>query len=199
MKKIEIHSFIGVIGSGKDFRANKLHEQTGAPIFDFSDGVREFTFSFLGVTPPKTEEEYAKFKGTVYSFLVDNVLYHREGRNLLENVAETLREYNPRFWANLCTSKLEKSINNCEHTIFIANSCRLLEEATALEYLTYKYGAETKYTFCDFKSPRYEIRDHESENLAQEFLKRGFKDGDDITKFVKQLVQYGEFNQISRN
>ena len=53
--------YIGVIGSGKDYNAKKKQEETGGVLESFSEGVREFTFDFLG-WKPSTPEMYEKFK-----------------------------------------------------------------------------------------------------------------------------------------
>ena len=41
---------------------------------------------------------------------------------------------------------------------------------------------------CDYKSHRYEINDQVSENFARYFINKGFKDGDNITAELINIV-----------
>lgn len=180
--------FCGVIGSGKDYQSNKLQKETGGLVFDFSDGVRELLFKFLGVDPPKDEREYNKFKETThYSFLMNNTLYHAKGRDLLENVGATMREYNSEFWIDYCERRMELAIKNNLSDTFIVNSVRYINEAHRLFDLAKEFDMDIKFIFCNHKSDRYEIRNHESEKLAQKLLSYNLIDGQDITEILKTI------------
>ena len=66
-RKKLVYGLIGVIGSGKDFFAKELYnnhtnEGIQATILDFSDGVRDLTFSILGLPNPPSIEAYNRWK-----------------------------------------------------------------------------------------------------------------------------------------
>lgn len=188
MKRRKIVSYIGVIGSGKDYKANKLAMEKNVPVFDFSDGVRDFTFSFLG-WEPSNDKEYSDFKGKMFPMVMPgHGLFYITGRKFLENIGKRMREFDPDFWADYTIRQIEEQLmNNPDMDTIIVGSCRYANEAEALFSLTYDGVADVQFIFCDYRSERYESdRDDESEWFAQAFLSQGCKDGQDITDLVLQ-------------
>ena len=47
---------------------------------------------------------------------------------------------------------------------------------------------EVEIIFCNFKSGKYELNDHVSEDFARYFLNKGCKDGENITELVKEKL-----------
>jgi hypothetical protein len=185
MKKI--HVFIGVIGSGKDYNAAILTNELGCEKFGFSDGVREFTWKFLG-WEPKTDEEYEEFKYLEQIFNLPDGKWHViTGRELLENVATWMREIDPEYWGKYWRKTASSHFSNSDH--LVVKDCRFIEEIEKIVSLCEEEGWEYSFTFTDFKSDRYEIRNHKSEELAQSFIKRGFTDGEDLTHVCYQLAK----------
>lgn len=184
-----IYAYIGVIGSGKDYQARKH----GAPIFDFSDGVREFTFSFLGIDKKLVDREYALFKSSENFINIVDIYEPFEtrevtGREFLENVGTKMRQYDPDFWAKYCVSKAEKLIIEESPDLIVFNAVRYPNEASKIIELWEKYDYELTFIFCNYKSDRYEIRDHESEFFAQTILKMGAQHLEVVNLFVDYIV-----------
>lgn len=186
----KIYAFIGVIGSGKDYNSNKLLSKIeGSKKLGFSDGVRDFTFDFLGVKNVNPDsEEYSHFKEDYHLFSFGkNKNLSITGRKLMENAADKMRSYDPEFWGKEWLKKIEKVMT---YTVtVITPDVRHLEELEKLINVCEKNGWEYEIKFTDFKSDRYEIREHSSEYLAQSIIKAGFSDGDDITNFCERLVK----------
>lgn len=188
----EIKAYIGVIGSGKDYASEKYKEDTGAVIFDFSEGVRKMAFSILRYTPI-SKEEYVAFKKTrhvIFDGLDNGVPKFKTmtGRELLESVGKTMRDHNPNFWADYCsTQALQHIVNdNPEHICF--NAVRYPNEAKNIINLARRFKYELTFVFTNFKSSRYELRGDESEAFAQHILNLGCEHNQDITEIVKNLV-----------
>ena len=91
-----IKCYIGVIGSGKNFSSQKYASEIGSIVFDFSDGIRDYSWKFLGWNP-KTPSGYREFKTSSITFCGKTIL----GREFLENVAESMKKFHGlNFWAN---------------------------------------------------------------------------------------------------
>lgn len=189
MKKIV--SFIGVIGSGKDYASKKLLEENpGAKILGFSDGVREFTWAFLGWRP-KDEEEYEYFKANKVMVLngIDWLSVHNlTGRQMLENIAEHMRSIDPEYWGKYWFERAKTLLATTD--TLIVPDCRRDEEARKIINLASHLNIDRSFHFTNYKSHRYEIRDHISEKFAQHFLNEGYAHGEKINKAV-HLKVYG--------
>lgn len=177
---------IGVIGSGKDHQASLLEKQ-GFKIFGFSDGVRDFASKFLGIS--FEEINYEEFK--LQYFEVQGRYF--TGRNILENVAQEMKLYfGDDFWAKHTKEKAYIYISQTQ-TIkepdICFKDCRYPKEAYEAWELARITNQEIRFVFRNYISKRYEIRDHDSEYFAQRFLNMGFKDGDDITSVVKNILK----------
>jgi len=184
--KVNIWVYIGVIGSGKNYNAMCKQKETGGVIESFSDGVREFTFGFLNWRP-LTGKMYEKFKRHIFEIKYPNEIKKHDGRKFIENVGFTIRRYDKDFWAKYCQSKCVKHIENGIKDIIIYD-CRYLNEAKFIFELHNNYNIPVNFFFTNYKSERYEIRSDESEEFAQYFLELNCKDGENITKKIKKLL-----------
>lgn len=178
--------YIGVIGSGKDYNAKKKQEETGGVLESFSEGVREFTFDFLG-WKPSTSEMYEKFKYNIFKINYPNYTKCHDGRKFLENVGFKMRQYDQNFWAKYCQKKCIEHIKNGVKDIIIYD-CRYLNEAKVIFELIDKYQVIPYFYFVDYKSNRYELRKDDSEYFAQYFVEQKCKDGENITEKVRKLL-----------
>lgn len=178
--------YIGVIGSGKDFSAKSKKEETRGEIESFSEGVREFTWEFLG-WKPKTPEEYEQFKYQKFNVPVPNSEISCDGRKFLENIGSKMRKVNKDFWANYAKLKCAKLFSSGVKDVIIYD-CRYLNEARIALELQKEIGCEVHFTFCNYGSHRKEIRNDESEYFAQHFLKLGYKDGDDLFSEIVKMI-----------
>lgn len=171
----EIRAFIGVIGSGKDYQCSILEGQ-GFTKVGFSDGVRGLTWKFLN-WEPSNDFEYELFKSKEYDFLGEKLL----GREILQKVGTVMRDFNKDLWAtylyNRLTDLSEKGVVN-----ICVSDCRYVNEVEALIKFSRENKFELRINFCNFKSPRYELNDHESESMARSILDMGYQHLDDITQ-----------------
>lgn len=184
---IQIYAYIGVNGSGKDYQAN-LKKQglgEGTIVLDFSDGVRDFTFSFLG-WKPKNVQEYEEFKTGKSTMFLGN-LVHRTGREFLDNIGKRMRDYDNHFWADYTKNKaVEAYSEGCKNFVF--NSVRYDEEIEAIKLFATRCALNEeiyiKFIFCDYRSEKYDDTPREYQELALHFRDMGIEDLQDITKFV---------------
>jgi len=186
---IKIYAFIGVSGSGKDYQKDLIKEKSSNVIeLDFSDGVREFTFSFLGVKPPN-KPAYEKFKERLNTIDSGDKLKIMSGRDFLDNVGKKMRNYDPDFWADYTFSmalKKYRGLPEIKDHVFCFGSCRYKNEVeVVIEFFKFVKDSEgecdIKFIFCDYKSPKYDDRPLEYQQLALLLREEGCQDGDDIT------------------
>lgn len=194
MNSKKLIGYIGVIGSGKDYRCLNELKKGNSFKFDFSDGVRELTFGFLGMKP-LSGEEYEKWKIKEHNLSINEKSEKIQGRKFLENVGITMRKYKNDFWAKYCYKKIYEFFLHDYGEIAIVNAIRYIEEAECAFLAAKLNHVKCQFIFCDYHSNRYEIRDNDSEKFAQSFIDKGFKDGDDITKEVLRLIKDYNFNK----
>lgn len=186
----KVFAFVGVIGSGKDHMAKITAKSSGCKIFDFSDGVRDFTWGFLGYKPA-TEADYVEFKRSRNCLVFNCNDFKKDmcitGRKFLENVGFMMRSYDKNFWANYCFNKAKEYADQTNGDV-VFSAVRYVNEAEKVFKLARVIDAEVFFIFCDYKSHRYEIRNDDSELFAQSILAKGYQDGDDITELVHELI-----------
>ena len=171
MKKII--AFCGVIGSGKDYQAGNFVSK-GYKLINFAEPLKQILFKTLKIKN-YNHNNYELFKDSFWnpigSFLPVN------GRDLLQlgNHARHILDEN--IWVNAW----EKSIKN--ESEIVVSDCRYLNEAKKVISL----GGEIY--FCNYKSIKYNSKTKfESERMAQDLIKHGFKDGDNLTQyFIKKI------------
>lgn len=210
--KGKIYGLVGVIGSGKSYRAEEFISDAACakrPLImgDFSEGIRETLMNILTGESKKIDcnsEAYAMWKrfhsGICLPFLEEGVPYKTlftekvSGRELLTRTGEYLKKvFGPHIWARWtenfvfdCWNKMsDEDADACD---IVFGSLRFDCEAEAIFRVAEWAGKEVKIYFCDYHSDAYELSDHVSEKFAQYFLSLGCKDGDDITKLVKQKL-----------
>lgn len=208
-RKGKIYGLVGVIGSGKTYRAEQLQVDAACaerPMImgDFSEGIRQtlmniFTGGNRGIQLDGSV--YAHWKAMPQGIFVptsgNGVLpdsYFVSGRQMLQRTGEFLKTLAGedvwarwtsldviRKWANLPVEQAHV----CD---IIFGSLRFDCEANALFQVAASTSKEVEIIFCNFKSDRYEINNHVSENFARYFLDKGCEDGEDITKLVKEKL-----------
>ena len=187
-------SYLGVLGGGKDFSANKLVKE-GYIKVAFADELREMAWDILGWKPDAGDfdRQYDWFKKlsigmrpeisissdrNLKSSYAPPYPFNKEltGRQFLQNLGtEGIRKRDPDFWARITKQKIQKLLD--EGKKVVTTDSRFLNEVKVLSEL----GAQ--FIFCNYKSDRYDDKNtHESEALAQSLLKRGYKD-QDIVEF----------------
>ena len=171
-----IKAYIGVIGSGKDYRAKQECDIQ----LSFADQLREDVWKMIG-WKPKTPEEYDMFKRSTFALFngvgnVSSLLPLFTGRDLLQRYGtEVRRAEDEKHWCDCLIRRLEiLSSTNNENSIGITD-CRFANEVSALIKFSKRanklgYNIQLEFIHTDFKSDRYNyIAEHESEKLAQKF------------------------------
>lgn len=207
--KGKIYGIVGVIGSGKTYRAEQLQvdaacEERPMILGDFSEGIRQtlmniFTGRNRGVQLDSSV--YAGWKNAQQSILLPTSgngllpdIVKVTGREMLQRTGEYLKtlageDVWARWTANAVTNSWAKmSEEDAEICDIVFGSLRFDCEAEAIFKVAEATGKEVKIYFCDYHSDSYELNDHVSEKFAQYFLSLGCKDGDDITELVKQKI-----------
>lgn len=190
-----IHAFIGVVGGGKDFRANALKSE-GFIRINFKDELLDMASDLVGYdVRGNCEEDYAWFKAMpvgvrrpgnplhaniISAQMVRLLKEHPEimtGRRLLTRLGtEVMRKRDQDYWIKTFVTKATKALAE-GHGVSIAD-CRFRNEIEAVR----RTCPTTLFTFCNFKSPRYDPKlNHVSERLAQALLALGLTDGQVIT------------------
>lgn len=175
IKLMYIRGFIGPMGGGKDYQANKLIEEEGYVKVAFADSLRDMAWKILS-WKPANEEEYDRFKkGDIF---LDSMAGFINGRLFLQNLGETLRETDKNFWVKELKKRLDILEINGYNKIVVTD----IRHDNELEFIkSLSYKSDNKIIFCNYKSDRYRVDDsHISEALAHKYLENGYKDGDEI-------------------
>ena len=187
-----IISYIGVIGSGKDYNTDMRVDRDGYVRVDFKDELLNLASDIAGYDVRK---DYEWFKKAIVGvkrpankfmelYLMTDMLtiiaQHPDtmtGRRLLTRLGtEGMRKRDPEYWVKYFIKAARAHLGNGKS---VSNAdCRFLNEVSAVK----KIGVESKFVFCDYHSERYDPTfPHESERMAQVLLKIGLKDGQEIT------------------
>ncbi len=183
-----ITCFMGVIGSGKDYRAD-LAVAGGAVRVDFKDGLIDMVNDIVGYD---IRPEYDWFKQAIVGFRMPSVPAQQSiltsimneikaaqpdvmtGRKLLQNVGtDAIRKRDPDYWIKQFVRTASERLRE-GHTLVNAD-CRFPNEIMALN----RMQCHVNFVFCDYRSRRYDPRNpHASEHMAQQLLAMGLKDGE---------------------
>lgn len=186
----EIISFLGVVGSGKNYNANKLVKDKGFVHIDFKDSLLEMCSDLVGFD---ISADYDWFKSHLvgmrrpgnrlaeaYCHTDTREMQSRHeglltGRTLLQRLGtEVMRKRDSEYWTNQFHLKVDVLMANEKNVV--NSDCRFPNEVEAV-----RASGDFKFIFCDYKSPRYDASMvHESEFLAQGLILVGLKDGDEI-------------------
>ena len=171
--KTKIVGFCGVIGSGKDYNAQK-YIKDGYHHFNFADPLKQIIFQTLNVKI-NDHNMYELFKDNYWNPIA-KIFPSFNGRNLLQlgNVARKI--IGDDIWINAW----EKNIKDLDKVV--VSDVRYYNEAKKIISL----GGEIY--FCNHKSMKYNSKTKfQSELMAQELLLLGFKDGDNLTAYFTKL------------
>lgn len=157
-----IKAYIGVIGSGKDYKCK--HECTHK--VSFADELRKDVWKILG-WEPKTDEEYDYFKVTQYYTPSGNFT----GREILQNYGSLMKElHGEAYWALRSIERLKSIYRQDKNCVIGISDCR---HSSEIHFLIDRYlhsDIKVEFLHCDYKSDRYNAVDpHHSEHLAQQF------------------------------
>jgi len=178
----EIIGLTGVIGSGKNYRAEQ-YEAQGYKHLSFADGVRNVAWETLR-WKPRNKKEYEIFKRSTIS---TTLFFSQESNGRVDANPEKSQDITGRDYLILVGQRFKtifgediwiklvlNEIYNSNHKKFVISDCRFGAELFHLYC-----GYYLKVQHCDYRSDRYEIREDErSENLSIAICKLGFKDGD---------------------
>lgn len=194
--KRDIIGLCGFIGSGKSTRA-KDYMNLAYEHICFADKVRSLAWKMLEWAP-LNDEEYELFKITpliafylfkdskkgiikkgvlfsILSFIFQNTPL---GRHLLQKVGNDTREI---VDENVWIMAIAKETVNIKKVV--------ISDVRYLNEVGWVISQGGKIIFCDYRSNRYVASDHPSEYLASCLVKKGFKDGEDVTEYLKCLMK----------
>lgn len=198
---MNVRVYIGCIGSGKSFMAEKETDIQLA----FADALREDVWDMLGWRP-KTQEEYEEFKEQKWKLPGDR-LYYFTGRDILQRYGTDIRrKEDPDYWAKKLVDKLilfnsidtplypgKLPPNKCSIGI---TDCRFENEIIHLIKFSDKHFVPLTFVHTDYKSDRYDAKsEHPSEKIAQQFV--GFTGSqEEFNKLIWD--KYGKWNKYGR-
>ncbi len=192
-----ITAFIGVMGSGKDYKANELLQSDPSYVrVDFKDALLDmcsdlvgwdvrtdydwFRAAPVGMRPPKDAME---------KLLVLNRVEHlgaasHTGRDVMQRLGtEVMRKRDPDHWVDEWEKKAKAALKYGRNVVVA--DCRFWNEITAITNMS----TSNAFIFCDFYSERYNGENqHASEYLAQHFRQR-YGDGEYVP-MTQEILNY---------
>lgn len=189
-----ITAFIGVIGSGKDYRAESMIRERGCVRIDFKDALIEMCSDLLGYD---IRPKYDAFKNHLLGLplqepnpLLQQVAWQESvqmqerypglmtGRKLLQRLGtDVMRKRDPEYWVNAWKDSACELLDQGKD--IVCADCRFENEILGIIRMT---GYTSNFIFCDYRSGRYDAcSSHASERMAQKFLECGYKDGQTLT------------------
>lgn len=195
MNTQEIVCFVGVIGSGKDYRKQQLVAKGYAPL-DFKDALIDMVIDLVGFDiRPVYEDFKASVIGTVTpdmgpwrrktGVIVSRILLFffpqlMTGRKVLLRLGtEVMRKRDKDYWLTMFTISAGKLLK--EGKSIACADCRFPNEVAGVIMLGHILRVKTRFVFCDYHSFRYnKYVQHESEKLAQELVSKGVSDGQEL-------------------
>jgi hypothetical protein len=180
-----VTAFIGVIGAGKDYRANRLCYGGAVVRLDFKDALLDMASDLVGYD---VREDYEWFKASVVGVRRPKTLENKvvewmrgvpealTGRGLLQRLGtDVMRKRDPDYWTRQWSQRARWILQR--RSIAVAD-CRFDNEVAAIR----KLDPEARFIFCNYtKSKRYDpANPHESEKMAQRLLALGAKDGEQL-------------------
>ena len=186
---MEIRAYIGVVGSGKDYTAEKeCTIKVG-----FADKLREDVWRLLNLRP-QNASAYETFKaGTMYGDL--SIFLRLTGRQIMCNYADIIKEENPNYFTEHLLKKLKVRLLDptCWDDVIGITDCRFPEEVKALLQFEKDNFIKVTFVHCDFPSGRYDPSgEHNSEKMAQQFAGLKFTESEFNLK-IREM--YGEPTQ----
>ena len=183
-----IIGLVGVIGSGKSHRAASYAEN-GFVQINFADALRELTWNVLQWTP-KNSSDYEEFKSMKINLKESPIAKQPRfefaknetsltGREFLQRLGNSARDLiGESVWVDAWEKKAKHYDNVVVADVRYWNEVQRIVELNG------------KLIFCDYRSQRYTLSDHPSEELAVEIIKKNiFADGYDITEYFKEQMR----------
>ena len=170
----QIKAILGVIGSGKDYRAN-IFKQDGYIDIKMADKLKELCWQLIG-WQPLNDKQYEEFKKAKFECKInDSLVIAVYGREILQRLADIVKLADPLFFVKEWMNKVRALGKNA---LVICSDIRFKFE---LENIINNFK-NFEVVFANYKSERYNaINPHNSEKLAQYLITLGFSDGHKFT------------------
>jgi hypothetical protein len=197
----KIYGLIGPNGGGKSYKQRELHLQADTDVHfitaDFSDGIRELLCRII--TGQKhwnvdtLSEAYARWKEVKQEyFLPDLTRFVTDGRSVMQNIGEAVKDVYPDFWAKYTGNIIFERLNELtkeeiDDAIVCFGSVRFDEEISVINYMHLVYNKPLEFVFCNYWDAPYRESIHQSEELANKLIKLGYKHNDIIK--VEDLIK----------
>lgn len=193
----KLYGFVGVIGSGKNYQQALLVKDGWVGI-DFKDelidmcadlvgyDVRQdydwFKEHIIGIRRPIGLDMKAGYEENAANRLQASNELIMTGRRLLQRMGtEVMRKRDPDYWVNAWRKKVDAALRDGKN-VAVAD-VRFQNEVEAIKGFEFQSYApiDAKIIFCDYRSEKYDDKStHESEKMAQEFKRMGYRDQEEI-------------------
>lgn len=177
----QIIAHIGFQGSGKTYASEILVKEQGFKRLSFADSLRSIAFNTLGM---KNREGMAR-----YTELKSEEIYNGQTfRNILENLASSIRRYDEGFFAKALIYKIKELYNVDSICI---DDLRYANEFLTLENYCKQNNVKFRLIFCDYNSDRYdENNNHESTQLSRYLKSLGYKHNQIVQSADVQMFNF---------
>ena len=158
---VSLISFVGPVGSGKDFEAQKYLEK-GYVQIGMADLVREIVWKQIGWFP-KNLAQYEAFKTTIFiGARTESYLGHFTGRDLLNGLTNEIIKVNPDFWFEEWSKKVKLALAEGKNVVLTD-----MRYESSVKYLLDIASAEVncKIIFCNYKSEKYSLQEGLTEKM----------------------------------
>lgn len=210
-----LYGFVGPKGGGKSYYQHEMEHRfksDGSAIIsaDFSDGIRQMILNIFGLPSSHIDIDstyYAAWKNTEMNIKlpIDDSLVETKvtGRDLLTNVGESMKTLLRKndIWArytinDIYRQYLDLSADELNRFNILVGSIRfknelqgVLSTANLLSEIT-----NVSIIFCNYNNEKYNPNVHSSEKLAHKLIKQGFHHRDDVTNYLKYLIDAKEID-----
>lgn len=189
-----IYALVGPNGGGKSYKQRELHLATDDDVkfitADFSDGIRELLCRIItgksGWEVDVLSDEYARWKEIKQEyFLPDLTRFVTDGRSIMQNIGEAVKDVYPDFWAKYTGNMIFEQLNKLTRdeqdlSVVCFGSVRFNAEVEVVNYMHCVYSKPMKFIFCNYNNVPYRENVHPSEALANKLIKLGYKHNDTI-------------------
>lgn len=125
-------------------------------------------------------EEYARWKQIKQAyFLPDLTVFTFDGRSMMQNLGEAVKDVYPDFWAKYTSNLVLEEINKLsqeerDNAIICFGSVRFKCEVDAMVYMSSILSKPIEFIFCNYWDVTPKENPHTSEVLANNLIIKGY-------------------------
>lgn len=171
LRPTKVYVFLGVMGSGKSYYADKIASIVGAKRIDFKTKLVDMTYQMLGLPE---DFDYEQFKAS--EFVVPGTDIKFTGRQFLQRFGTDIMraQVDQDFWCKSLINQIKElpagRVGDHYESVPVAIAdCRFFNEALELK----NAGFDVEFYLTRYRSERFDdTSKHASEQLAQTLMKR---------------------------